>query len=204
MTNMKIYRYFLLFMVTQSALAASVSIQCRGEGPSLDIARQDADRICLNSMATRLESDIDVKGTSIETEKDTVYHSEITRTGSYEGLACKPSGEKIIETSDQVIVTYTCLYDLNRVKRIPKAYDRMPKPYKGETKLIALATVPRCESILVRGLTPRVVQCQANPVMFKLKDTDESITIRAADYLPKTVQKGDIRESVPVYLDPAR
>lgn len=203
MTHMKICRYFLLCLVTQSAFAATVSIQCRGEGPSLDIARQDADRICLNSMATRLESDIDVKGMSVETEKDTAYHSEITRTGYYEGLSCTPSGEKIEETADQVIVRYTCQYDLSKVKRITKPYNRMPKAYKA-TQMVAIATVPRCESILVRGLTPRVVQCLANPVMFQMKDTDESITVRAANYLPKTVQKGDLRDSLPVYLDPAR
>lgn len=201
---MKIYRYLLLLMVTQSAFAASVTIECRGEGPSLDIARQDADRICLNSVATRLDSQINVENMSVETEKDTAFHSEITREGSYEGLTCKPENEKITESKDQVFVQYTCRYDLGKVKRMPKPYNRMVRAYKNTRDLINVATVPQCDSILVRGETPRVIQCISNPVTFEFKDSDESITVRAPASLPKTIQKGEVHDSLRVYLDPAR
>lgn len=200
MINMKVIYFFLL--VTQSAFAATVTIECRGEGPSLDIARQDADRICLNSMATRLDSEIKVQNLSVETERETAFHSEITRTGSYEGLTCVPSNEKITQLADQVLVNFTCRYDLALVKRMPGTYNRMPKTYNKE--VVSLATVPYCESLLVRGETPRVIQCLSNPVRLVLKPGDESVTVRAKNSLPKTVQRGDIHESTTVYLDPAR
>jgi hypothetical protein len=199
---MKVIRYFLLYLVTQSALAAQVTIQCRGEGPSLDIARQDADRICLNSVAGRLDADIDVKSASIETEKETAYHSEIKREGYYEGLKCSPSGEKVTELPDQVVVEFTCRYDLAKVRRINKPADRVPAGT--EKKVISLATVPYCTDILVRGLTSRVVPCLSNPVRLTLKPTDEAVTIRAPKSMPKTVQKGDLHDQGTVYLDPAR
>jgi hypothetical protein len=198
----KVIRYFLLYMVTQPVFAGSVTIECRGEGPSLDVARMDADRICLNSMATRLDSEIDIKAASVETEKETAYHSEITRNGSYEGLTCKPENERVEETPDQVIVKFTCRYDLAKVKRVSKHSDRVPAD-TGK-RIISLATVPYCTDILVRGLTSRVVPCGSNPVRLTLKSSDEAITVRAPKSMPKTLQKGELNESSTVYLDPAR
>lgn len=129
---MKSYLLLGLILATQSAFADSVRIECRGEGPDLDTARADADRICINSVMNRLDSEISVQQNSLETEKEINFHSEIVRHGSYEGLTCKPEGEKIEVLPTQTVVHFTCAYDISKAKRITKPYDRIIKPYDSQ------------------------------------------------------------------------
>lgn len=74
----------------------------------------------------------------------------------------------------------------------------------GLTKVLNIASVPRCESILIHGKATRLVRCEGNPVQVTINSDDKSLTIRALNCLPKIVElrAGNWREdAIEVFLD---
>lgn len=182
----------------------SLRLVCRGEGPSLATAREDAQRECLSTVTSRLNASVDMRSIMIEDEKSVAYHSVLVREGAYEGLNCpKPENEKITETADQVKVEFTCDFALSGVRRIEKPSPRFPA--STSKRIVSIAVVPTwCSSLLVRGLNSRVVPCNSNPLRFQVLPGDLEVTIRADKHLPKTIAVQELEDANTVSLDPAR
>lgn len=75
----------------------------------------------------------------------------------------------------------------------------------GRSSSLSIASIPACESLIIRGQKPRTVNCDKNPVAVVLGDGDTEILVRAAGYEPKKIILNTERrshETVQVILDP--
>lgn len=84
----------------------------------------------------------------------------------------------------------------------------MPAPggsvyQQGQSVVLILNTVPRCDDLLVEGRFARKIDCNANPMRLTIKPGDEVVTVRAKGYLPKQVKLSSERSetSINVVLD---
>lgn len=191
---------------------------CNGTGPSLDIARSEALKSCQSNASQFFKSKINVKSLSVETENSVGFHQEITNTDTIEGLNCDPLRDQIDESDSQFSVWLECKFDLKKVSSTPIEQKSKPsdnaqlntlEPAKISSKqdiqgkYIFISTVPKCDSVIVKGAKSRTIQCSQNPLKIQIKDDDQEILVRAKDYKPKTIKlKGvDANEAIQVLLD---
>lgn len=71
---------------------------------------------------------------------------------------------------------------------------------------LSIASVPACDSLVIRGRTPRTLPCKSNPMPVVIESGDERIIVRARDHMPKTIElsktgRRPADESVEVILD---
>jgi hypothetical protein len=183
---------------------------CSGEGPSVGLARQEAIDSCRVSAAQHLPSEITVKSISITSETDGAYHQEVLKRASVTGLVCVPRRERVQETSISVKVWVLCDFDLSRARMGGTPALAGERGAQGrERRVLTLAVVPACSSVIVRGESPaRIVRCDRNPMSVLLEPGDSEVLVRAKGRLPKSLpikarwaKKG--REYARVVLDPA-
>jgi hypothetical protein len=183
---------------------------CSGEGPSVGLARQEAIDSCRVSAAQYLPSEIAVKSVSVTSESDEAYHQEVSHRASISGLVCDPKHEKIEETDAKVKVWVLCEFDLSRARAVPKSLEELlaarPKAGSADRRVLTLAVVPLCSSLIVSGRSPaRIVRCDRNPVSLLLEPGDSEVLVRAKGRIPKTllIPPKEGREYARVVLDPA-
>ena len=72
-----------------------------------------------------------------------------------------------------------------------------------DAQTIFLEVVPQCESVLVRGGKPKVINCKSNPVRLSLDDSDSELIVRAKGFQPKTIklEKGGSHGTLRVFLE---
>ncbi len=191
---------------------------CHGTGPSLDIARSEALKSCQVNAGQFFRSKIKIKSLSIETEKSVGFHQEIASADEIEGLSCDPQRDQIEESESQFNIWVECRFDLKRVTISPidekstspdnsKLGTLEPSKVNSikdiQGKYIIISTVPKCESVIIKGIASRTIQCSQNPLKIQLKDSDDSILIRAKGYKPKTVKAKGINsnDTIQVLLD---
>lgn len=191
---------------------------CHGIGPSLDIARSEALKTCQSNASQFFKSKIRIKSLSVETEKSVGFHQEITNADAIEGLSCDPQRDQIDESDSQFSVWLECKFDLKKVSVTP-IEQKIESPENSllntlepskvnfkpdvQGKFIFISTVPKCESIIIKGQGSRTIQCIENPLKVQIKNDDSEILIRAKGYKPKTINtKGvNANDTIQVLLD---
>lgn len=191
---------------------------CLGTGPSLDLARTEALYACQSNASQYLKSKIKIKSMSVETEKSVGFHQEVTSEDEIAGLNCDPQRDEIDESDSQFKIWIECKFDLKKatltnVEQVSVSSDNSSlnnlessvvkvNPDLQE-KYIFVATVPKCESLIVKGYAARTIQCNKNPLKIQIKADDVEILVRAKGYKPKTINvKGvNANDTIQVLLD---
>jgi len=192
---------------------------CDGVGPSASLARKDAINNCQVTARQFVTNEVKIKSLSIETESSVGFHQEVEDSSVIKNLSCNPKREQTTELNDQFKVWIECQFDL---KKVEVANDE-PKTAPVETitdglktveptkkadiqkdgQTVFLEVVPQCESVLVRGEKPKVINCNSNPVRLSIDDNDSEIIVRAKGFQPKTIklEKGGNHGTLRVFLE---
>lgn len=200
----------------------SLNMVCEGTGPSASLARREAISNCQVSAKQFLDNEIKIKTLSVETEFSVGFHQEVEESGSVRDLVCNPKRDEVIEKNEQYQVWLECQFDLNKAKVEPKAnkelrLDEDKAPHPGlesmtpakvkktdvDHQALILESVPQCDSVIIRGVKPRTIPCQSNPMKIVVEDTDKEIIVRANKFQPKTITipKGGSNETIQVFLE---
>ena len=195
---------------------------CEGTGPSASLARKEAISNCQVVARQFLNGEVKVKSLSIETESSVGFHQEVQESGVVKNLVCDPQKEETSEKDDQFQVWIQCRFDLAKATVANDADKAAPSKRDGtsvsglasskpsvfeagdkDQQLIYLEVVPQCESVIIRGMRPRTISCDTNPLRISLDGSEEEMLVRAKGYQPKTVsiQKGGVRETLRIFLD---
>lgn len=191
---------------------------CHGVGPSVDVARGEALTSCQLNASQFFKSKIKVKTLSVETEKSVGFHQEVSSEDELSNLICEPVKDEIEESDSQYSIWIQCKFDIARTKSKPieaanatelKENNNLTyfKPSKIEssslTKTIFLSTIPKCESIIVKGGQSRTIDCKSNPMELSIYNSDVEMIIRAKNYKPKTIglKNRENNEDLQILLD---
>lgn len=176
---------------------------CHGLGPSVDIARSEALKSCQLSAGQFFKSKIKIKSLSVETEKSVGFHQEVSSEDELTDLICDPTRDQLEEVESQYSFWLECKFNLNpvKIKSFGKttssiaeedsglAYFEPPKrPENKPSKTVFITTVPKCDSVIIRGARPRTVECKNNPIELDITADDDEAIIRVPKYKPKTIQ----------------
>lgn len=192
---------------------------CEGIGPSASLARKDAINNCQVTARQFVANEIKIKSLSVETESSVGFHQEVEDSAVIKNLSCNPKREETSESSDQFRVWIECQFDLKKIEvtsvdskstssKIVSDDLKSVEPSKkvdvqkdGQT--VFLEVVPQCESVLVRGGKPKVINCNSNPVRLSIDDADSEIIVRAKGFQPKTIklEKGSNHGTLRVFLE---
>lgn len=191
---------------------------CNGVGPSLETAKNEALKSCQGTASQYFSSKIKIKSVSVETEKSVGFHQEISSEEVIDGLNCEPQRDQINESESQFNVWLECKFDLKKISKgkveeeseVPNnTHLNTLEPSKIKStediqgKYVFISTVPKCETVIIKGFTSRVIQCSQNPLKIQIKIGDEELLIRANGYKPKTIKIKGVNsdETIQVLLD---
>ena len=191
---------------------------CHGVGPSVDVARGEALTSCQLNASQFFKSKIKVKTLSVETEKSVGFHQEVSSEDELSNLICEPIKDEIEESDSQYSVWIRCKFDTSKTKSTPTQKTDKPelnenhnlsytKRSKSEstslTKTVFLSTIPKCESIIIKGDRPRTIECKSNPIELNIYNSDIEMIIRAKNYKPKTIglESRENNEDLQILLD---
>lgn len=183
-------------------------VVCSGQGPSVDLARREAELGCKASAASKLTTSGQVKSVTIETEGYADFHQEVREQVRYENMTCMPEKEEIEESGPQITVWLRCRFDLSKVtsqtierndtsdstdRNDPQLSDRQVRAkagniQKSDARSVSVASVPPCTDILISGSKPRTIECSGNPVNLVVDQDDTTMMIRAKGYIPKVIR----------------
>ncbi len=195
---------------TQNSLRVEgklLRISCSGTGPTAGIARKEALNDCWTSAAHMLSSDISVKSLSASSERQVIYQQEVVNRSRIKGLGCTPRRETIERSGEELTVWLLCEFDLTKAKPIhpihdadaelPIATESVQNSVDSDDKVVVtLATVPKCDDVIVMGRGPaRILPCHRNPMPVLIAPDDSEIRVRAKDHFPKSVFLGPRREA---------
>lgn len=189
---------------------------CEGTAPSLDLARRNAIENCKRSALDYLPTTFKAKSVSVETERDTSYHSQIDSDSIVKNLTCRVLNEKHRETEEAFTVWNKCEFDLSKIEITPTSEattsdhsylygiaNAEPKGdiksfgsyQKAERRNITVSTIPKCSTMMVTGALPRIIQCKSNVMPVVLGSGDEELIVRSDGRIPKTIKVMKILES---------
>lgn len=178
-----------------------LSIVCNGNGPSEDIAERLAISQCIVRASDRINGSFHVQTLSVETERDAAYHQEVSADRKINGLACEIQEETITENDSTYNATVKCKFDLKNVKIVDSTLEKVTQDIKSTTRRVILTTVPSCDTVLIRGESPRIVQCDSNPKQLLVYKTDREMIIRSGKLRPKHIQINEMGDNLNVYLE---
>jgi hypothetical protein len=193
---------------------------CQGTGPSQTLARKDAINNCLVSARQFLNSEINIKTLSTETEKSVGFHQEIEESGLIKKLVCTPKRDETIEKDSQFQVWIECQFDLRAVvhtstnevseSRNPVERDNLTTvkaspivKTDSDNFEVTLMVVPKCDSVLIRGKKLRSINCDSNPLKIVADNLDTQIIVRANGFQSKTIKiTNEVKnETVQIFLE---
>lgn len=222
---------------TLKQVGSILYVVCDGAGPSRDLARKFALDSCLTTAANQVNSNFKVTSLSLETEKSVNFHSEVSSNKTVTGLVCNPQSEYSEEKDGQHFVWLKCIYDTSKAKVVSVAekmnladesksqsivqakkttsyirtYGKSVEQkgiVQSSMRSIALTSIPRCDSVLIRGAKPRSVNCEEMPLTLTVLPDDREIIVRSSGFLPKHIQLDqrrpsttDSQENLEVYLE---
>lgn len=193
-------------------------VVCVGTALSLDLAREEANRTCQAEAIRQVQSDLNVRSESVESEHDAVLHQEIRSTAHYSGMVCKPERESVQTEGDQTTVYLECRFDLAKIRattvpdkptvvslirhtdavteEVPEIPITQEKGYRqGAERHILMSSVPGpCHTIVINGKRPaRVIRCTENPQVITVdtkNDTEVIIRPEKNNLMPKRILLG--------------
>jgi hypothetical protein len=174
-----------------------------GKGLSLELARAEATQACESAALNQVQSNVEVKSQSIESETTTVFSQAISHNGNYSGLVCNPEREAVETEGSETVVYLLCSFDLAKVKAMKNKIesnheeintvenanqvDQVPMVskkirshdgiHRTSNRQLLLLTVPGlCESVKVETRSvPQIFRCTSNPQLITV-DTKDKIT----------------------------
>lgn len=182
---------------------SALTTVCHGLGPSVEIARSEALASCQINASQFFKSKVSIKTLSVETEKSVGLHQEISSNDEISNLICEPIKDEIEELDSQYSIWMMCKFNVSKTKsssiEAPKTIEATEnnnlspvkpnnKPSNNLIKTIILSTVPKCDSIIIKGDRSRTIDCKSNPMELDITDSDNEAIIRVRYYKPKTIQ----------------
>ncbi|MBM4253387.1 MAG: hypothetical protein FJ146_15570 [Deltaproteobacteria bacterium] len=203
---------------------------CSGSGPSIDIARGEAIRGCKASAADFLNHSGRVHAILTETSEGVDFHQSVEDHVTFKGLTCLPSREQIeLQDSGSVLLWLQCQFDLSQAilgedeqaaeatskptsqhpKHLTALRDTKIQPAREsisrEKIVLNIASVPSCTKLVFKGPRARTVSCSGHPASVVIFPEDETVTIEAKGYTPKSLdlrsKKWKNHDAVQVILD---
>lgn len=104
----------------QQRLGNLFFVVCKGEGPSIDIARVEAMDSCKATASDQYAAVIKVQSIELETNNDLFFHQQISKSIVIENLNCVPTHEKIEEQDESYNIWIRCKFDLTNATVIKK------------------------------------------------------------------------------------
>lgn len=206
-------KYLLLFfLISTPALASpdwigrvptqvgsALEVACHGFGPDDFTAFASAMNECRDVAAQTLLQSFRVKDLTIQTERDSAYHSEVAQESTVSGLKCAVK-QVYSEGNEKWIL---CLFDTSKAKVTPVVTEAPETLFNKEEKFVVLVVAPGCDSILVVGKPARIIRCQQNPITVTLRPGDEELVVRHKGYAPKHIKPDQWQDGrvIAVYLD---
>jgi hypothetical protein len=186
------------------------TVTCSGRGPAIDLARVEATRNCKLAASQVLDNEFQIKGMTIETEKDVAFHREIQNNATFKNLQCKPVREEFEQESTGSYTCWLqCQFDISQVNVTEKKDEKplreplsnsnltslsakqVPKSEGNQistrNQTITIISIPPCEDLLISGVKPRTHRCSGNPTTVIVNSDDESILVRSSGYVPKKI-----------------
>jgi hypothetical protein len=180
-----------------------VTAICNGSGPTVNIARQDAISNCQATVSQFLNGELKINSLAIETEKSVGFHQEVEQQLNLKDFTCNPKKDEVIESNGSFQFWIKCEFDLSKVSIVKaeapsgssikeesvdlKSMTPVTVKNLSEGKVLFLETIPQCESVLVKGVKPRTIDCNKNPMKIVLDEDDQTVIVRALNYQPKTI-----------------
>lgn len=190
-----------------------ITVVCNNVGPTLLSARGASLDACIASASELLVSEVSFKALSVETEADASYHSEVAKAFKLQGLSCQPLEEFVEQGEGETYTVWNrCRFDTRATKVVPAEepnhiasgsnrtdVDTSTLPLTkrnlqlgtfspGSEQRVSIASVPMCDSIIVRGKKPRVIPCKRNPLHILVDTEDTELVFRAKSFKPKTIR----------------
>jgi hypothetical protein len=201
---------------TVSRTGADLVVACSGRGPAVDLARKEALRACGASAASYLQTEVEFKTLTVQTETDAALHQEAREEVSVTGLECRTVRDKVEVIAGSTVVWLQCKYSLDDLSvsknttlsnaqsdaRPIKSRGSSASSVRSTQRSIVISSIPGCDSILVVGKAGRIVRCKTNPVRISVGEDDVEITIRSKNHVPKTVRLDQGHETIRAVLDP--
>ena len=178
------------------------TVVCSATSVSLSQARQEAMTDCDLQASRQLKSTTYVKSLSVETENQVGYHGEVASELKVQNLNCRPQKEDADYNSGTVTVFLKCKYDLSGEGKDASAVAATKAIQNEDATSTALSTVPKCDSVIIRGIRPRTVECKTNPVNITIYPSDTEIIVRLKGYQPETLKPSELTGGKSVYLKP--
>lgn len=168
-------------------------VVCFGEGPAVDLARDEAISICKASAAKFVTAPTKVESKLVETEQEVIYIGKAETSFQVDGLACVPEKEFVEKGRDIVSVWLRCRFDLSKAKLLERGTVDPSDPAtssmirKSETRRLIVTSIPKCSDIVVVGPSSKVFSCNTNPTSVILDGTVTGIIVRAKGYESKQI-----------------
>lgn len=219
---------------SQQRIGNTYIVVCGSEAPSADLARREALQSCRNSASSQLNTSFSMNRLTVETETSSVLHQEIIENSKFTGLDCITENESIEEKSSSVKIWLKCRFDLSKARAVSLTGDtptidivRRPtslgsgdarsvqyekndlKAQRGDhilgsRRILSIASIPACDTLLIRGQVVRAVKCVGNPMSIVVGPDDREVVVRAENSFPKSIllnQKGLANETIQIVLD---
>ena len=182
--------------------------ECVGNGPDYSTAKVDAIQKCKVLVSEQLSKKVNIRSTSIETEKDTSYFSSVYSEQTVENLKCDVVKSDCKEDQEKTTCKISCRFDLTKVslpqepnnKKVSrkeiesKSVEPSGAEIRSDSFSVSISTVPQCRLIQILGKRPRSIQCKKNPVEVLLYVDDEKLRFLAEKRKPIELTIEEIKE----------
>lgn len=202
---------------TISKNGSIVTSICEGKGSSISIARQEAIQNCQLSVAQFLNGEVKINSISVETERDIGFHQQVEQKLNVKKLVCEPVKDEVVQIGEAYSFWIKCRFDFSKVEI---SNDSEVEPQKimdmglkstsiiktsdlNDGRVILIETIPQCNSVLVKGVKARIINCKSNPVKIVIYAKDTEMVIRRRDFQSKTIKinGGRSNEKISVLLE---
>lgn len=198
---------------TQILNGTTYKVVCAGDGPALDLAREQALQGCQADASQHLTQTIHIKSVN--------FHQRVESNAVIKNLICDPKKEAVQDHGDHFRVWLLCKFDLKKAEAVSVQEPAKPVPTttegivnrgdleqveqpeagtKPESKVqhstrstLSIASVPQCSDLLIQGKHPRRIRCRRNPTVVMIEPDDKSVLVRADGYQPKRIKLGERR-----------
>lgn len=100
---------------SQEKIGKIFKVVCSGSGPSIEVARKDADESCKSTARLQVLSTSSVVSTVVQTEKEVALHEITKQNLTVKNLICNPENESFEEHYGQFSLWLKCKFDLSIV-----------------------------------------------------------------------------------------
>lgn len=105
-----------------------------GKGPSLEIAKNEAINSCRSVVANRLNSHLNMRSLTVETQKDVSFHQELSSNYEVVGLECETVKDELIDINGTFEVWIKCKCEASNAKVTLKDEDRTGRNKKAPVR----------------------------------------------------------------------